>query len=107
MLIAPLGALSVTDLFQRSKVILPPPDPLLTISSGYGVPVAATYRVPPRLVSVTPTAFWPLIVFVPADASLPCDPSVLSISLLMFVSEASEEKLAELTEAFSHFPCSS
>ncbi len=37
-----VGAVSVTGSFQALNVIVPPPEPVFTRATGYGVPVAAT-----------------------------------------------------------------
>jgi hypothetical protein len=47
--LAPAGAVSVTGALNAPKVTLPPLVPESVSSSGYGLPVAATYRVPPLL----------------------------------------------------------
>ena len=51
-------------------------DPLFVISIGYGLPVAATYSVPPLLLPVMPTTFYPLTVVVPLLLSVPWSLSV-------------------------------
>jgi len=63
---APFGADTETALSQSTKLIEPPP----TAATGYGVPVAAMYRMPAFFESLMATTLCPSYVFSPRFVSL-------------------------------------
>src|SRR5271156_879005 len=90
--------------FQPENTMLPPLAPPIVISTGYGGPVVATYRVPPVEVSVMPITFCPATVVTAPLVSVPWAGRFVSTSLVRFVSEAIEARPPVPTGACSHLP---